>query len=53
MLKIAVRSHDQSRTAWTLFPIAVRLAIALREYPYLAIDGAVAPPAPPDALAGT
>ena len=29
MLKIAVRSHDRSRTAWTLFPIAVRLAIAL------------------------
>ena len=29
MLKIAVRSHDRSRTAWTLFPIAVRLATAL------------------------
>lgn len=29
MLKIAVRSYDRSRTAWTLFPIAVRLAIAL------------------------
>ena len=29
MVKIAVRSHDRSRTAWTLFPIAVRLAIAL------------------------
>lgn len=29
MLKIAIRSHDRSRTAWTLFPIAVRLAIAL------------------------
>ena len=29
MLKIAVRSHDRSRTAWTLFPIAVRLAMAL------------------------
>lgn len=28
MLKIAVRSHDQSRTAWTLFPIAIRLEIA-------------------------
>ena len=29
MLKVAVRSHDRSRTAWTLFPIAVRLAMAL------------------------
>lgn len=32
---IAVRSHDRSRTAWTLFPIAVRLAIALE----LNVDG--------------
>ena len=29
MLKIAIHSHDRSRTAWALFPIAVRLAIAL------------------------
>ena len=29
MLKIAIHSYDRSRTAWALFPIAVRLAIAL------------------------
>lgn len=30
MFKIAVRSYDRSRTAWTLFSVAARLAIALR-----------------------
>ena len=29
MLKIAIHSNDRSRIAWTLFPIAVRVAIAL------------------------
>lgn len=29
MLKFAVRSHDRSRTAWTLFSVAARLAVAL------------------------